>query len=58
MGPVIAEALSRTRIAIGSLEVVGPFEQRGWSVAGVLVPIGYTLWSLWLIALGVLLLVR
>ena len=45
-------------LAIGSLEFVGPFEQRGWSVAGVLVPIGYTLWSLWLIALGVLLLVR
>ncbi|TYL51136.1 DUF4386 family protein [Agromyces mariniharenae] len=45
-------------LALGSLEFVGPFEQRGWSVAGVLVPIGYTLWSLWLIALGVLLLVR
>ena len=33
-----------TMLALGSLEFVGPFEQRGWSVAGVLVPVGYTLW--------------
>jgi len=43
-------------LLIGSLEFVGPFERRGWQVAGLLVPIGYTLWSAWLVALGVLLL--
>lgn len=45
-------------LVVGALEFVGPFEERGWKLAGVLVPVGYTLWSAWLIALGVLLLVR
>lgn len=45
-------------LVLGALEFVGPFEDRGWKLAGVLVPIGYILWSAWLIALGVLLLVR
>ena len=44
-------------LVLGALEFVGPFEDRGWRLAGVLVPVGYTLWSAWLIALGVLLLV-
>jgi hypothetical protein len=42
---------------IGSLEFVGPNEPRGWPLAGTLVPIAYVAWSLWLIAMGVLLLV-
>jgi hypothetical protein len=42
---------------IGSLEFVGPNEPRGWPLAGTIVPIAYVAWSLWLIAMGVLLLV-
>lgn len=45
-------------LVLGAFEFVGPFEDRGWKLAGVLVPIGYILWSAWLIALGVLLLMR
>ena len=45
-------------LVLGAFEFVGPFEDRGWKLAGVLVPIGYILWSAWLIALGVLLIVR
>ena len=44
-------------LLIGSLEFVGPFERAGWKFAGILIPVGYTLWSLWVIVLGVLLLV-
>jgi hypothetical protein len=40
-------------LLIGSLEFVGPNERDGWSVAGVIVPIAYVAWSLWLVALGV-----
>ncbi|HEV8545212.1 MAG TPA: DUF4386 family protein [Candidatus Limnocylindrales bacterium] len=40
-------------LLIGTLEFVGPNEERGWSLAGTIVPIGYIAWSLWLIALGV-----
>jgi len=41
---------------LGSLEFVGPFETTGWPVAGLLVPIAYIGWSLWLIATGLVLL--
>jgi hypothetical protein len=44
-------------LIVGSLEFVGPFEHEGWKVAGVLVPVGYTLWSVWLLVIGVVLLV-
>jgi hypothetical protein len=44
-------------LVIGALEFVGPFEREGWKVAGVLVPVGYTLWSVWLLVIGVVLLV-
>lgn len=44
-------------LVIGSLEFVGPFEREGWKVAGFLVPVGYTLWSVWLLVQGVVLLV-
>ena len=41
----------------GTLEFVGPNERDGWPLAGTIVPIAYIAWSIWLIALGVLLLV-
>jgi hypothetical protein len=44
-------------LLIGTLEFVGPNEERGWPLAGTIVPIAYIAWSLWLIALGVGLLV-
>ncbi|QEO10243.1 DUF4386 family protein [Protaetiibacter larvae] len=52
----IAGVVIGVMLLVGALEFIGPFEPRGWSLAGILVPVGYILWSLWLIALGVLLL--
>jgi Domain of unknown function (DUF4386) len=46
-----------TALLIGALEFVGPNERDGWRLAGVIVPVAYLSWSVWLIALGVLLLV-
>jgi hypothetical protein len=43
-------------LVVGSLEFVGPFEEAGWKLAGTIVPIAYTAWSLWLLAAGVVLL--
>jgi hypothetical protein len=43
-------------LVAGSLEFVGSFEERGWKLAGTVVPIAYTAWSLWLLAAGVVLL--
>jgi hypothetical protein len=40
-------------LALCSLEFVGPFERKGWKVAAALTPITYILWSLWLVAVGV-----
>jgi Domain of unknown function (DUF4386) len=40
-----------------SLEFVGGHEEDGWEVAARLTPIAYVVWSLWLIATGVALLV-
>jgi hypothetical protein len=34
----------------------GLFEEAGWKPAGAITAIGYVLWSLWLIVLGVALL--
>jgi hypothetical protein len=42
---------------LGSLEFVGPFEVRGWKLAGTLVPLAYIGWSVWLPALGIGLLI-
>ena len=42
---------------LGSLEFVGPFEMRGWRLAGTLVPFAYIGWSVWLLALGIGLLI-
>jgi hypothetical protein len=44
-------------LLIGTLEFVGPSEERGWPLAGTIVPIAYVAWSVWLIALGVFLLI-
>ncbi len=38
---------------VGSLEFVGRNEERGWSLAGTIVPIAYIAWSVWLIGLGI-----
>lgn len=43
-------------LVLGSLEFVGRFEENGWKLAGAIVPIAYTAWSLWLIATGLVLL--
>jgi Domain of unknown function (DUF4386) len=43
-------------LLVGSAEFVGPNERTGWSIAGIIVPIAYVAWSVWLIALGVSLL--
>ena len=44
-------------LLVGTLEFVGPNERDGWPLAGIIVPIAYIAWSIWLIALGVFLLV-
>jgi hypothetical protein len=42
-------------LIVGSFKFVGPFEETGWGLAGMLVPIAYIAWSLWLVATGVML---
>jgi hypothetical protein len=41
---------------LGSAGFVGTFEPRGWRLAGMLIPVAYIGWSLWLFAMGVALL--
>ena len=43
-------------LLIGMLEFVGPNEERGWPLAGAIVPIAYVSWSVWLVGLGIALL--
>jgi hypothetical protein len=43
-------------LVAGSLEFVGRFEEKGWELAGAIVPIAYIAWSLWLIGAGLVLL--
>jgi hypothetical protein len=43
-------------LLVGTLEFVGPNERDGWALAGTIVPIAYVAWSIWLAAIGVLLL--
>jgi hypothetical protein len=43
-------------LLVGTLEFVGPNERDGWRPAGVIVPIAYIAWSVWLLALGIALL--
>jgi hypothetical protein len=33
-------------LIVGSLESVGSFDEKGWKVAGAMIPIAYTAWSL------------
>jgi hypothetical protein len=47
----------RRRALIGTLEFVGPNERDGWHLAGIIVPIAYIAWSVWLIALGLFLVI-
>lgn len=42
-------------LLVGALEFVGSNERGGWRLAGSIVPIAYVAWSIWLIALGALL---
>jgi hypothetical protein len=42
-------------LLVGTLEFVGPNEPEGWKLAGTIVPIAYIAWSIWLVALGALL---
>jgi hypothetical protein len=44
-------------LLVGTLEFVGPNEKNGWALAGAIVPVAYIAWSLWLVAIGVLLLI-
>jgi hypothetical protein len=37
----------------GAFEFVGRSEERGWALAGAIVPIAYVAWSLWLVAVGI-----
>ena len=50
-------ALVGLALIVGSAEFAGPNERDGWRLAGIVVPIAYVAWSVWLIALGVSLLV-
>ena len=50
-------ALVGLALIVGSAEFAGPNERDGWRLAGIVVPIAYVAWSIWLIALGVSLLV-
>lgn len=43
-------------LALCSLEFVGSFEPHGWKLARTLTPVTYGVWSLWLVAVGVVLL--
>jgi Domain of unknown function (DUF4386) len=42
-------------LAVGSAEFLGPNEERGWRLAGAAIPILYVVWSVWLLAMGVVL---
>jgi Domain of unknown function (DUF4386) len=44
-------------LVVGSFEFVGPFEVKGWKLAGTIVPIAYIAWSLWLVIFGLVLLI-
>jgi hypothetical protein len=43
---------------VSSFEFVGPFEVKGWKLAGRIVPIAYIAWSLWLVISGLVLLIH
>lgn len=53
--PGVAGIIVGALLMICSLEFVGGFEREGWKLAGVLTPITYVAWSLWLVVVGVVL---
>ena len=44
-------------LIVGSAEFLGPNEPRGWAAAGAAIPFLYIAWSLWLLAIGIVLMV-
>lgn len=44
-------------LIVGSAEFLGPNEEHGWSLAGAAIPILYIVWSLWLLAMGIALII-
>jgi hypothetical protein len=42
-------------LVVGSTEFLGSNEEHGWKLAGDAVPVMYIGWSLWLVALGIVL---
>jgi hypothetical protein len=52
----IAGLVIGVALLVGAFEFVGPNEPSGWELAGKVVPIAYVAWSIWLIAIGLLLL--
>ncbi len=44
-------------LVIASAEFLGPNEEHGWELAGKAVPVLYVVWSVWLLALGITLVV-
>jgi len=44
-------------LIVGSVEFLGPNEERGWPLAGAAIPFLYTAWSAWLLVMGVELIV-
>ena len=52
----IAGIIVGTILALCSLEFVGSFEPNGWKLAAALTPATFVVWSLWLVAVGVFLL--
>ena|ERR1035437_6226454 len=57
MWMVVAGFVIGAALVACSLEFVGPFEREGWAFAGVVGPLAYIAWSLWLAAMGVFVLV-
>jgi hypothetical protein len=40
-------------LVVGSAEFLGPNEERGWGLAGTVIPVLYIAWSVWLFAMGI-----
>jgi Domain of unknown function (DUF4386) len=40
-------------LVVGSAEFLGPYEERGWRLAGTAIPVLYIAWSVWLLAMGI-----
>ena len=40
-------------LVVGSAEFLGPNEERGWRLAGAVIPVLYIAWSVWLLGMGI-----